>query len=150
MDSSGKVGMTLRLLGGNTVTCYYQECHTHSSNKDCVLNVTNRPRSKSTITLRISYVLLMVITIALGLASRSQAFTLPIFVVTYAGDTLWALMVYWGMRALLPYQSIYRTIALALLFSFAIEFLQLYQAPWINSIRSTTLGALVLGICVQY
>jgi hypothetical protein len=33
----------------------------------------------------------------------------------------------------------------SLLFCYAIEVSQLYQAPWINAIRNTTLGALVLG-----
>ena len=33
----------------------------------------------------------------------------------------------------------------ALLFSYCIEISQLYQAGWINAIRGTTLGALVLG-----
>ncbi len=32
-----------------------------------------------------------------------------------------------------------------LLFSFAIEFSQLYHAPWIDSLRATRLGGLVLG-----
>jgi hypothetical protein len=34
---------------------------------------------------------------------------------------------------------------LALAFSAAIELSQLYHAPWIDSIRQTTLGGLVLG-----
>jgi len=33
----------------------------------------------------------------------------------------------------------------ALAFSIAIELSQLYHAPWIDSIRHTTLGALILG-----
>ena len=33
----------------------------------------------------------------------------------------------------------------AITFSFAIEFSQLYQAPWINNLRHTKLGGLVLG-----
>ena len=33
----------------------------------------------------------------------------------------------------------------ALAFSFAIEFSQLYQADWINALRRTTLGGLILG-----
>lgn len=34
---------------------------------------------------------------------------------------------------------------IALIFSFTIEISQLYQADWINTIRQTTLGGLVLG-----
>lgn len=33
----------------------------------------------------------------------------------------------------------------SLMFSFGIEFSQLYQAEWINSIRATILGGLILG-----
>lgn len=39
---------------------------------------------------------------------------------------------------------------LAFLFSFFIEFSQLYQADWINQIRATTLGGLVLGYGFLY
>ena len=35
--------------------------------------------------------------------------------------------------------------ALAMIFSVAIELSQLYHAPWIDSIRHTTLGGLILG-----
>ena len=34
---------------------------------------------------------------------------------------------------------------LALAFSVAVELSQLYHAPWIDSIRQTTLGGLILG-----
>ena len=34
---------------------------------------------------------------------------------------------------------------LAMAFSVAIELSQLYHAPWIDSIRQTTLGGLILG-----
>ena len=44
-----------------------------------------------------------------------------------------------------PEQST-RTVAfLAMAFSIAIELSQLYHAPWIDSIRQTTLGGLILG-----
>jgi hypothetical protein len=32
-----------------------------------------------------------------------------------------------------------------MLFSVAIDLIQLYHAPWIDSIRQTTLGGLILG-----
>ncbi len=37
------------------------------------------------------------------------------------------------------------SVYLSMIFSFTIEFSQLYQAGWINDIRSTLLGALILG-----
>ena len=63
----------------------------------------------------------------------------------YAGDTLWALVAFLGIGLLLPRASTWRVAALAMSFSVMIEVSQLYHAPWIDSIRGTTLGALVLG-----
>ena len=37
------------------------------------------------------------------------------------------------------------TALIALAFCFVIELSQLYQAPWLNAIRQTTLGGLILG-----
>jgi hypothetical protein len=54
-------------------------------------------------------------------------------------------MVYWGIAWLIPNASIKKVAVLALLVSCVDEISQLYQAPWINSIRRTTLGHLVLG-----
>jgi len=54
-------------------------------------------------------------------------------------------MVYWGIAWLLPNASIKKVAVLALLGSCADEISQLYQAPWLNSLRSTTVGHLVLG-----
>ena len=46
-----------------------------------------------------------------------------------------------------PAQASTRTVAfLAMAFSIAIELSQLYHAPWIDSIRQTTLGGLILGL----
>ena len=81
----------------------------------------------------------------LGIGSRRYAHPLPGFIATYAGDTLWALAAFLGIGLLLPRTSI-RTIALlAIAFSVLIEVSQLYHAPWIDSIRQTTLGGLILG-----
>ena len=81
----------------------------------------------------------------LGLASRSNAVALPEFVATYAGDTLWALLVFWLIRAANPAARVGVSALLAIAFAFVIELSQFYQAPWINNIRATTLGGLVLG-----
>jgi len=63
----------------------------------------------------------------------------------YAGDTLWALAEFLGIGLVMP-RAPTRTIAcLAMSFSLAIEISQLYHAPWIDSIRQTTLGGLILG-----
>ena len=80
----------------------------------------------------------------MGLASR-RFFGEIWFVKAYAGDVLWALMVFFGLASIVNQWSI-KAIALAtLLFSFSIEFSQLYHVPWIDNLRATRLGALVLG-----
>jgi hypothetical protein len=81
----------------------------------------------------------------LGLASRRFGEHLPEFVARYAGDTLWALLAFLAMSCLRPRASLGRRAAGALLFAYAIELSQLYRAPWIDAVRRTTLGGLVLG-----
>ncbi|MFT9819167.1 DUF2809 domain-containing protein [Lysinibacillus sp. NPDC056185] len=95
--------------------------------------------------MRIAYLIAIVITIFLGLASRKWSLLLPSFIAQNAGDMLWAMMVYFGFRLLLVRKCTLIAIWLSFLFSFGIEFSQLYQEDWINQIRGTTLGALVLG-----
>lgn len=95
--------------------------------------------------MRIAYLIAIVFTILFGLASRKWSLLLPSFVAQNAGDILWAMMVYFGFRLLLVRKSALTAILLSFLFSFGIEFSQLYQEDWINQIRGTTLGALILG-----
>ncbi|MDN4524075.1 DUF2809 domain-containing protein [Fictibacillus fluitans] len=87
----------------------------------------------------------MVMTIMLGLASRAYGSSLPAIIAENAGDALWAAMVYFGFRFLLVRKSLLTAMMLSILFSFAIEFSQLYQADGINQIRDTVVGALILG-----
>lgn len=82
--------------------------------------------------------------IGLGLASRTWPL-LPGLLGKYPGDALYALMAFCGLGVLLPRAATAQNAMLALGFCFAIEFSQLYQAPWIKGIRATTLGHLVLG-----
>jgi hypothetical protein len=50
-----------------------------------------------------------------------------------------------GIGLTLPRASTWVVAVLAMSFSVAIEVSQLYHAPWIDSIRRTTLGGLALG-----
>jgi len=89
---------------------------------------------------RISYFLIIVVVIILGIASR-KINGIP----TFIGDTLYAVMVYFGMRFLFLSLSPIKSIFLALLFCYSIEFQQLYRADWILNLRNTTLAHYVLG-----
>ena len=81
----------------------------------------------------------------LGISSRRFAAMLPGFIAAYAGDTLWAFAAFLGIGLILPRASTRTVAMLAMAFSVAIELSQLYHAPWIDSIRHTTLGGLILG-----
>ena len=94
---------------------------------------------------RITYLALTLGIIALGLASRQIPGLFPRALGKYPGDALWTVMVFAGLGTLLPRATSVRLAVFALAVSFAVEFSQLYQAQWINSIRSTRLGHLVLG-----
>lgn len=94
---------------------------------------------------RILTAFLLLLTIALGLASRCYTPALPSFIAAYAGDALWAAMVFWIAAFIRPRANTRTLAAVALGVSFAVELSQLYQAPWINEIRGTRLGALALG-----
>ncbi|MBA4318755.1 MAG: DUF2809 domain-containing protein [Flavobacterium sp.] len=89
---------------------------------------------------RFSYFIIIVSVIILGILSR-KIDGIP----TFFGDTLYAVMVYFGMRMLFINNSFKMTIVLALVFCFCIEFLQLYRAEWLLAIRRTTLGHYALG-----
>lgn len=92
-----------------------------------------------------SYLIVAIIVMLLGIASRRYGDSLPDPVAEHSGDVLWAGMIYFGVRMLFAQKSCSRAFGIALTFCFAIEISQLYQAEWINAIRATTLGALVLG-----
>ena len=89
---------------------------------------------------RITYFILIIFIIILGLLSRHIA-GIPLFI----GDVLWATMVYFIVRFLFITQTINWVLIASLLFCYTIEFSQLYQAPWINNIRHTVIGGLILG-----
>lgn len=82
---------------------------------------------------------------ALGLVSRRYGAWLPTFLSEYAGDTLWALLVFLGVSVLQPNARLRLRGATALGIAFMVEISQLYHAPWIDGIRGTTIGGLVLG-----
>ncbi|MDP4090274.1 MAG: DUF2809 domain-containing protein, partial [Bacillota bacterium] len=94
---------------------------------------------------RLKYFIVIIIVITAGLASRKFRNSLPVFIGDYSGDVLWALMVFLVIGFLFKGVSTWKAVLAALVFSYSIEISQLYHAPWIDSIRSTTLGGLILG-----
>jgi len=87
----------------------------------------------------------IVLVIATGLLWRSSLVALPTFWGKYGGDALWALVVFLGVGFLWPSCSTRRAGIIAAVISCAVEFSQLYHAPWIDAVRATRLGALTIG-----
>ena len=94
---------------------------------------------------RITFFLCAVVVTIVGLASRRYQAVLPEFIGEYAGDTLWALMLFLLVSTLLAGRTVISRATISLVLAFVVEISQLYHAPWIDSIRHTTLGGLVLG-----
>lgn len=89
--------------------------------------------------------ILLILVLILGLSSREYAENLPDYVNVYLGDAMWALMVYTLFGLLFKDLSIRKTGIAGFAFCLLIECSQLYHLPWIDAIRNTTLGGLVLG-----
>ena len=87
----------------------------------------------------------LVAVIALGLASRKFPSLFPAILGKYPGDALWAMMVFIALAFVKPQATTARLAVLSFAISCVVEFAQLYQAPWLNAIRRTTIGHLALG-----
>ena len=94
---------------------------------------------------RITYLISALTIVLVGLASRRYRQHLPSFIGEYSGDVLWALMLFLVVSLVLAGRPLFLRYIISLILAFAVEVSQLYHAPWIDSIRNTTLGGLVLG-----
>lgn len=94
---------------------------------------------------RITYFILIITTIFFGLLSR-HINGIPLFI----GDILWGLMVFFIVRFLFINRTIKWVSIAGVSFCYAIEFSQLCQAPWINNIRHTVIGGLILGLVFSW
>lgn len=94
---------------------------------------------------RLFYAFATLLVIGTGLLWRSRLIALPATVTKYGGDALWALMIFLALGSVFHRRSTRHIALIAICFAWAIEFSQLYHAPWIDGIRSTRLGHLILG-----
>ena len=94
---------------------------------------------------RILYFVLAVCIVAIGLATRKMPQLFPDFIAAYGGDTLWASLFFFLFRLLFPTPSAIKIAICTFAFALAIEISQLYHAPWIDQIRHTFLGKMILG-----
>jgi hypothetical protein len=95
---------------------------------------------------RLLYILAVAILVVVSLPTRSSAAQyMPLFVVLYVGDTLWAMAIFLTFGVAFPK---WRTRDLALFVlagCWAVEFSQSYHTEWLDAIRRTTVGGLILG-----
>jgi len=91
------------------------------------------------------YLSFVIIVIILGLSSRHFAIYLPRWVNIYLGDCLWALMIFFTVGLIFRSRDTKWVAVVALVFCYVIEVSQLYQSPWIDTIRNTRIGGLILG-----
>lgn len=96
---------------------------------------------------RLLYAGMIIIVIILGLCSRKIANVMPDFLNIYLGDALWALMIFISFGFIFREMETKTVALIGISFCYLIELSQLYHANWIDNIRNTTLGGLVLG-CV--
>lgn len=89
---------------------------------------------------RIIYFIITGLIIILGLLSRKYSIV-PLWV----GDVLWATMIYFILRFFYVQSTIRNIAVVSIIICYAIEFSQLYKAEWINNLRHTFFGRMVLG-----
>jgi hypothetical protein len=89
-------------------------------------------------------VIAIVLVIPLGLLTRS-GLSMPGVIAAYGGDTLYATLAFLLVALAWPRAATWRLGPLALGLCVAIELSQLVHTPWLDAIRATTLGRLVLG-----
>jgi len=79
-------------------------------------------------------------TILLGLISRKIPYV-PLFV----GDVLYAVMMFFMVRFVFISKKMHWVAVISLGICFFIELSQIYQTPWLNNLRQTLPGRLILG-----
>lgn len=109
------------------------------------MNKTNADLKSQPPRKRLLYCGITLAIIAVGLASRRWPAMFPAAWGKYPGDALWTMMVFFGLAVVLPRLGTMRLTVAALAISYAVEFSQLYQAPWIQVLRAHPIGHLALG-----
>jgi len=94
---------------------------------------------------RLPYVALAAITVAVGLAVHYTTAALAPALRDVMGDALWAMMIFWISGIFNPRARVGSRAAAALAACFAVEASQLLEMKGLIALRNTTPGHLVLG-----
>jgi hypothetical protein len=85
------------------------------------------------------------VTIVLGLVVHWWGTWLPDRVRDFTGDALWAAMMLFAVGALLPRRPARTRALVALSICYVVEWSQRLHAPWLDMLRATRGGHLILG-----
>jgi hypothetical protein len=94
---------------------------------------------------RAVYLIVSFVTIGAGFLARLNKQWFPDIVNLYLGDILYAFMMFYIVSFLAVQKTAKIRAVIALVICYCIEVFQLYQADWINALRETIPGKLVLG-----
>jgi hypothetical protein len=94
---------------------------------------------------RILFLIVSFLTICTGLFVRLKKQWFPDIINLYLGDILYAFMMFYIVSFFAVSKSRNTRAVTALAICYCIEASQLYQADWINAVRETIPGKLVLG-----
>jgi hypothetical protein len=94
---------------------------------------------------RVTYAVLLLITIPVGLAWRMVPLGLSPFWFKYGGSALWAMALYWLIAVCLPELSAAGLACLAASVAAVVEFSRLWRVPALDAFRLTLAGRLLLG-----
>ncbi len=94
---------------------------------------------------RITYISIIIVVMLAGLSTRHFTSILPQWIISYAGDVLWAIMMFLIIGLIFIRVSSLQTALITVIITISIEISQLYHALWIDAIRMNKIGGLVLG-----
>jgi glycopeptide antibiotics resistance protein len=98
---------------------------------------------------RLPYLVFVILLIVFCLPARYTDWYPDVFVI-YIADGLWALMLYFLAAIIFPKMPPLPLLALCFVGTWLVEFSQLYQADWINTVRRWPLMGLLLGYGFRY
>lgn len=94
---------------------------------------------------RITYLFVFVFLTWLAIATRTHPSWFHPAIQAYGGDTIWAGMFLFFLRIFFIRYPLIKLSVICFALGVADELLQLYHAPWIETIRHTRIGGLMLG-----